>query len=298
MFPGWQGLPGKVKYVFGGPDGSSYTASWRIPATVADVDKARALASKVSRYASASYPYSDRIVHPYYPDLVIMTAQIQGLDNYKENTGDPFTDSTSNSPVFQNVESYEATFEWRQRPRNRYKAKHAFVRTSFEGSFQELPGSVVEAHPKGTTPPAGDASRKALPTGVPTILREQQFQVVYDFIPEDAYDEDHLQNIQGKINDDVSLFGRGKGCVLYVNSEKEDIVDSLGTYGFQVTHNFVRRGRDWNITDATPPAGSTSRDASEAIMVIRGLDSSDANRPYQYHAMKGDKKLFYYGWEV
>lgn len=298
MFPGWQGLPGKVKYVFGGPDGSSYTASWIIPATVDDVDKARTLASKVERYASPTFTYSDRIIHPYYTDLWIMSASIQGRDSFSQNTDDPFTDSTSNSPVFQNVGTYEATFEWRQKPRNRYKAKHAFIRTSFEGSFQELPGSVVEAHPKTTTPPAGDATRKALPTGVPTIAREQMFQVVYDFVPEDDYDEDHLQNIQGSINDDPDLFGKGKGCILYVNSEKEEIVDSLGDYGFMVTHNFVRKPRDWNITDATPPAGSTSREASEAMMVIRGLDSNDDNRPYLYHAMKADRKLFYYGWEV
>jgi hypothetical protein len=298
MFPGWEGLPGKVKYVFGGPDGSSYTASWRIPASLEDVERARALASKVDRYARSSYTYADRIVHPYYPDLVIMTASLQGFDGFSNNTGDPFTDSTSNSPVFQNVTTYEATFEWRQRPRNRYKLKHAFIRNSFEGSFKELPGSVVEAHPVGMTPPAGASNRKALPTGVPTIEREKSFQVIYDFVPEDKYDEDHLQEIQGTINTDANLFGRGKGCVLYVNSEKEDIIDSLGSYGYQVTHNFLIRPRDFNIVDATPPAGSTSRDASEQMMVLKDLDAGDDNRPYLYTTMKPDRKLFYYGWEA
>lgn len=297
MFPNWQPLPGKVKYVFGGPDGSSYTATWRIPASLSDVEKARTLASKVDRYQRTGYTYADRIVHPYYPDLVIMTASIQGLDNFRNNTGDEFTDSTSNSPVLQNVSEYEATFEWRQKPRNRYGLRHAWYRNSMEGSFQELPGSVIEGHPKSTTPVHGDPSRKALPTGVPTVMREKSVQVIYDFVPEEDYDEDYLTEIQAKINRDSSLFGRGKGCVLYVNSEKEDIVDSLGTYGYQVTHNFLIRPRDFNIVDGVPPSGSTSREDAEQLMVLKELDSSDSARPYAYHDMKADRKLFFYGWE-
>lgn len=251
----------------------------------------------MERYESSTFTYSDRIVHPYYPDLVIMTASIQGLDNFQNNTGNEFTDSESNSPVLQNIAGYEATFEWRQKPRNRYGLRHAWYRNSMEGSFQELPGAIVEAHPKSTTPIHGDPSRKALPTGVPTVMREKSVQIIYDFVPESKYDEDYLTGLQAKINRDSSLFGQGKGCVLYVNSEKEDIVDSLGTYGYQVTHNFLIRPRDFNIVDGVPPSGSTSREDAEQLMVLKELDSSDSARPYAYADMKADRKLFFYGWE-
>lgn len=305
MFPNWEGLPSKFKYVFGGEEGTSYTGAWRIPATLANVEICRALTSKVDRYQRNDYPYKDRIVHPYYPDLVIMTASIQGLDSFAQNTDNPYTDSTSGSPVLQNVGTYEATFEWRLRPRNPYGLKHAYIRNSFEGSFQELPNSVVEAHPIGVQPAPGSALRKALPTGVPVIAREKSFQVIYDFVPEADYDEVHLQEIQGRVSWDETIFGTPPadqigtvyGCVLYVNSEKEDVVDSLGEYGYRVTHNFILKPRNWNYVDVTPPSGATTRGDAVAIMVIKGLPADRDGRPYLYHDMKPDRKLFYYGWE-
>ena len=293
MFPNWQSLPKTFKYVFGGPDGSSDTGTWRIPPDLADVEIARRLASKVERYQRDDYLYrANRIEHPYYPDLVIMTASIQGLDGFQNNTGDEFTDSTSGSCVLQNITGYDATFEWRNKPRNRWKLKHAFFRNSMEGNFQELPGSIIEAHPKGTNPIHGDPSRKPLPTGQPAVMREKSVQVIYDFVPENLYDEDHLQDIQAKINLDANLFGRGKGCVLYINSEKEDILDSLGTWGYQVTHNFLIRPRDFNIVDGIPVTGSTTREDAEKMMVLKDLDASDGTRPYGYHAMKADREGF------
>lgn len=298
MFPGWQPIPEKFKYVFGGPDGASYTGTWRIPPNLADVERARALASKVDRYQRDDYLYrANRIEHAFFKNLVIMHSSLQGLPGFQNNTGDGFTDSTSNSNVLQNITGYEATFEWRQKPRNRYGLKHAWFRNSMEGSFQELPGAVIEAHPKNTNPPHNDPSRKALPTGQPTIMREKAVKIVYDFVREQDYDEDYLQSIQASINLDSQLLGRGKGCVLYVNSETEDIEDSLGTFGYQVTHNFLIRPRDHNIIDGVPASGSTSREDAEQIMVLKGLDASDSTRPLRYHWMKADRKLFYYGWE-
>lgn len=298
MFPGWIPLPGKVKYVFGGPDGTSYTASWIIPPNLSDVEKVRALASKVDRYRRDDYLYRvNKIEHEYYKNLVIMHASITGIEGFQNNTGDPETDKKSGSNVLQNIPGYEVTFEWRKKPRNRYGAKHAWLRNSMEGSFQELPGSVIEAHPKGTNPPHGDPSRKPLPTGQPTIMREKNLQLIYDFVPEELYDEDHLQTIQASVNHDANLFGRGKGCVLYVNSEKEDIEDSSGVNGYQVTHNFLIRPRDHNIIDGIPATGSANREDAEQMMVLKDLDASDSTRPIRYHFMKADRKLFFYGWE-
>jgi hypothetical protein len=292
MFPKWIPLPSKVQYDFGEADGSSYTASWKIPATIDDLNTAKALASKVERYRTESYPHKTKIEHAYYPDLTIQRSTVRGDDAYQNNTGDPFTDSTSGSNVLQNVGFYVATFEWRQKPWNIHKLKHARVRPSMEGSFEELPGSTLEAYPKNGDPKTG------LTTGIQRVARQREFQVLYDFVPFEDYDAEHLEDLQGKVNLDDRLFGRRKGQVLYVNSETEDVIDSLGARGFAVKHNFVLKPRDWNIVDVTPPPGSTSRETSEAYAVIKGLPNTDDNRAYEYALMRPDNRLFYYGWEA
>lgn len=292
MFPGWIPLPSKVQYDFGEADGSSYTCSWKIPAKLADLNIAKALASKVERYKTDAYPYKDKVEHDYYPDLTIQRSTVRGDDSFANNTGDPLTDSTSGLNVLQNVGYYVATFEWRQKPWNVYKLKHARVRPSMEGSFEELPGSTLEAYPKNGDPKTG------LTTGIQRVARQREFQVLYDFVSVDDYDDKHLEDLQGKINLDSSLFGRAKGEVLYINSEKEDVIDSLGARGFAVKHNFVLKPRDWNLIDVTPAIGSTSRETSEAYAVIKGLPNTDENRAYQYAFMRTDRQLFYYGWEA
>lgn len=290
MFPGWISLPGSIQYDFGEPEGSSYTASWRIPATLTNVNIVKALVSKKSRYTGTPL-YADKIVHDYYPDLTIQKATLRGQDSFANNTGNPFTDSTSGMNVLQNVGQYIVTIEWRQRPWNVFRLKHAWVRRSFEGSFEELPGSVLEAYPFNGDP------KSALTTGIPRVARQQEFQVIYDFVSEDDFDAEHLEDLQGKINKDDSLFGRGKGQILYVNSEAEGVIDSLGDRGFRVMHNFILKPRDWNIVDVTPQPGATSRTAAEAHAVIKGLSNTDDNRAYEYADMRTDTDLFYYGWE-
>lgn len=292
MFPGWIPLPSAIQYDFGEPEGSGYTASWMVPASIENVNLAKALASKYERYRVTAYPYKDKIEHDYYPDLTIQKANLKGLDSFSNNTGDPLTDSTSGLNVLQNVGFYKLTVEWRQKPWNTYKLKHARIIRSMEGSFEEMPGSVLEGHPTNGDP------KKALTTGLPRVVGQQEIQVVYDFVPEEDYDDEHLETLQGKINSDDRLLGRRKGCILYVNTETLDVIDSLGKRGFAVTHNFIRKRRDWNLVDVTPEPGSTSRDTSEAYAVIKGLTNTDENRAYEYASMRIDSKLFYYGWEA
>lgn len=291
MFPGWIPLPSKVQYDFGEADGSSYTCSWKIPAKIQDLNIAKALASKVERYKSSSYPYQNKIEHDYYPDLTIQRSTVRGDDSFSNNTGDPYTDSASGSNVLQNVGYYVATFEWRQKPWNVYKLKHARVRPSMEGSFEEIPGSLLDAYPKNGDPKTG------LTTGVQRVARQGDFQVLYDFVPAEDFDPEHLEGLQGKVNLDSKLFGRGKGQILYVNSETEDVIDSLGARGFSVKHNFAIKPRDFNLVDVTPPPGSTTRETSEAYAVIKGLGNTDDNRAYEYAYFRWDSKLFFYGWE-
>lgn len=292
MFPGWIPLPSDVQYDFGQEEGSLYTAAWMVPATLENTNIAKTLVSKHLRYQSDNYPYKTKIEHDYYPDLTIQKANLKGLDSFSNNTGDPLTDSTSGLNVLQNVGRYKLVIEWRQKPWNTYKLKHARIRRSMEGSFEELPGSVLEAYPLNGDP------KKALTTGLPRVVAQQEIQVYYDFVPVEAFDDEHLENLQGKVNDDDRLLGRRKGCVLYVNSETRDVIDSLGKRGFAVTHNFIRKSRDWNVVDMTPQPGATTRDAAEAQSVIKGLANTDANRAYEYATMRTDTKLFYYGWEA
>lgn len=292
MFPGWIPLPSSVQYDFGEADGASYTISWRIPAKLADLNIAKTLASKVARYKSDDYPYKRKIEHEYYPNLTIQKSTVRGTDSFANNTGDPNSDSTSGLNVLLNVGYYVATFEFRQKPWNVYKLKHARVRPSMEGAFEELPGSTLDGYPKNGDPKTG------ITTGIPRVARQREFQVLYDFVPAEDYDAQHLENLQGKISLDESLFGRRKGQVLYVNSETEDVIDSLGTKGFAVKHNFVLKPRDWNIVDVTPKPGSTTRETAEAYAVIKGLPNTDANRAYEYAFMRLDTKLFFYGWEA
>lgn len=291
MFPGWISLPASIQYDFGEAEGSSYTASWRIPASLENVDLVKELVSKRDRYKMADYPHKSKIVHEYYPDLTIQKATLRGQDSFSNNTGDPYTDSTSGLNVLQQVGQYIVTIEWRQRPWNVFGLKHAWIRRSFEGSFEELPGSVLEAHPLNGDP------KTAMTTGVPRVARQQEFQVVYDWVSQDDFDAEHLEEQQGKINLDENLFGRGKGQILYVNSEAEGVIDSLGDRGFRVVHNFILKPRDWNVVDITPKPGSTTRDTAEAMAVIKGLDDEDENRAYEYAEMLLDSDLFYYGWE-
>lgn len=291
MFPGWISLPDQIQYDSGEADGKSYTASWLVPANETDLDIAFALASKVERYKSESYPYKSKIEHHIYPELTIQRSTIRGRQSFKNNTGDPYTDSTSGLNTLQQVGFYVATFEWRHKPWNKHKLKHARIIPSMEGSFEEIPGSNLDAYPKNGDPKTG------LTRGIQRVVRQGEFQVLYDFVPVDDYDDEHLEELQGKINLDTKLFGRGKGQILYVNSETQDVIDSLGTRGFAVTHNFVRKPRDFNLVDVTPAAGSTSRDTSEAYAVIKGLGNTDENRAYEYAYFRWDSKLFFYGWE-
>lgn len=292
MFPGWIPLPNTKQYDFGEDEGSGYTLSWKVPANIDNVNIARALASKWNRYRSDDYPYKQKIEQHYFSDLTIHKANIKGLDSFQNNMGDPEYDSKSGLNVLMNIGFFTFTFEWRQKPWNTFKLKHARIGRSMEGSFEELPGSVLEAYPKNGDP------KKALTTGLPRVVSQQEIQVHYDFVPVDYYDDEHLESLQGKINLDDKLLGRKKGCVLYVNSETKDVIDSLGYRGFAVTHNFIRKRRDWNIVDMTPQPGSTSRSAAEAETVIKGLTNTDDNRAYEYASMRIDSKLFYYGWEA
>lgn len=292
MFPGWIPLPSDVQYDFGEKEGSLYTAAWKVPATLENTNRAKALASKYERYRTTAYLYKDKIEHDYYPDLTIQKANLKGLDSFSNNTGNPFTDSTSGLNVLQNVGYYKLVVEWRQKPWNTYKLKHARIRRSMEGSFDELPGSVLDAYPLNGDPKMG------LTRGLPQVVGQQEIQVIYDFVPVEDFDDEHLETLQGKVNSDDKLLGRNKGCILYVNTETEDVIDSLGKRGFEVTHNFIRKRRDWNLVDVTPKPGSTTREASKAYAVIKGLANTDANRSYEYVSMRLDTKLFYYGWEA
>lgn len=292
MFPGWISLPSQVQYQFGAEDGSSYTAAWRIPATLANVNICKILASKRDRFQVVNYKYKDKIEHFYYPDLTINRATVKGLDSFSQNTDDPFTDSTAGINVLQNVGYYEATFDWTQKPWNVFGLNHARVERSMEGSFDEIPGSVLEAYPK-----AG-GTVKALTVGVPKAAKIQEFHVIYDWVPAGMVDFDYLEKLQGKINRDDSLFKRGKGEVLYINSETKDVIDSLGDRGFRVVHNFTIKPEDYNLVDITPPTSAASRDAAKAWANIKNLPNAEKNRAYEYDDMKQDRRLFYYGWSA
>ena len=293
MFPGWISLPGNVQYDFGGESGSSYTAAWKIPATLENTNICKALASFRDRFQITNYPYKSKIEHAYYPDLTIYKSSIRGLDSYKDNTGDPLTDSTSGSNVLQNVGYYIATFEWRQKPWNPFKLKHARIKHSMEASFEEVPGSVMEGHPKN------GGTKKALTTGFPRVAKNQEFQITYDWVPESLFDAEFLTALQGKICSDDSLFGRGKGEILYLNSEYDPAIDSLGDRGYRVAHNFSAKTRDFNLIDMSPPPGIvSSRTAPEAWAVMKDMPNNESYRAYEYQLMKTANKLFYYGWEA
>jgi hypothetical protein len=293
MFTGWQSLPGNVQYDFGGESGSSYTAAWKIPATLTNVNICKSLASFRDRFQMVNYPYKSKIEHAYYPDLTIYKSSIRGLDSYKQNTDSPVTDSTSGLNVLQNVGFYIATFEWRQKPWNPFKLKHARVTRSMEASFEEVPGSVMEGHPKN------GGTKKALTTGFPRVAKNQEFQIVYDWVPETMFDAEFLIDLQGKINSDDALLGRSKGQILYLNSEYEPSIDSLGDRGYRVTHNFSAKTRDFNLIDMAPPPGVvSSRTAPEAWVVMKDMANNESYRAYEYTIMKTASKLFYYGWEA
>lgn len=293
MFPGWIPLPNTFQYDFGEEGGASYTGAWRMPATVTNVDICKTLVSLKERFQTDSYTYkTNRIEHPIYPYLWIRKATIKGLDSFSQNTNDPFTDSTSNTAILQNVGYYEVTFEWRQKPWNAYKLKHARIQRSMEGSFEELPGSTLEAYP------VNGGAAKALTVGIPKPVRSQEFRVVYDFVPASLVDFDFLEQLQGKINKDEKLFAREKGQVLYVNSESEDVVDSLGETGYRITHNFTIKPKDFNIVETVPPTASSDRALSESWANIKNLPNGEAYRAYEYAFMKNNDKLFYYGWEA
>lgn len=293
MFPGWISLPGRVQYDLGAEDGTSYTASWKIPATLANLEICKKLVSKRDRFQMVNYPYKDKIEHNYYPDLTIYRGNIKGLDSFSQNTADPLTDSTSGSNVLQNVGYYEVTFDWKQKPWNAYRLKHARIERSMEGSFEEVPGSVLEAYPV-----SGSGTAKPLTIGMPKVSRQQEFHVIYEWVPADRVDFDYLEKLQGKINKDSSMFERDKGQVLYVNSETVDVIDSLGDRGYKVTHNFVLKPEDFNLVDITANVTSSTRQSAKGYANLKNLPNGEAYRAYEYADMKNDVKLFYYGWEV
>lgn len=293
MFTDWQSLPGSVQYDFGGENGSSYTAAWKIPATLANVNICKALASFRDRFQMVNYPYKSKIEHAYYPDLTIYKSSIRGLDSYKQNTDDPFTDSTSGSNVLQNVGFYIATFEWRQKPWNDFLLRHARIIDSMDASFEEAPGSTLEGHPKS------GGTKKALTTGFPRVAKSQEIKVVYDWVPESRVDRKYLVELQGKLSSDVGLFFRNVGEVLYLNSELDPMIDSLGDRGYRVTHNFSIKTQDFNLVPMSPPEGApASRDAQWAYAVIKNAANTQAWRAYEYAEMYYNSKLFYYGWEA
>lgn len=281
-----------MQYDLGAEDGTSYTAAWRIPATLANLEICKALVSKRDRFQMANYPYKDRIEHAYYPDLTIQKGNIKGLDSYKQNTDNPFTDSISGSNVLQNVGYYEVAFDWKMRPWNAYKLKHARIERSMDGSFEEVPGSVLEVYP------VSGGSAKALTVGMPKVARQQEFSVVYEWVPANLVDFDFLEKLQGKISKDDSLFDRGKGQALYVNSESTDVIDSLGDLGYKMVHKFVLKPEDFNLVDITANVTSSTRQSAQGYANLKNLPNGEAYRAYEYADMRNELKLFYYGWEV